>query len=484
MLKADNFSEVKNCFYKLLVDQEMFSDDFYRIYQYHYGRFANPYLYIESALIIGCRSGLEILILSKINPNISLHVIDNNLNNREKIKKIKNIHVYEDIDEFLKENQNTTLDLVRVDQTHFSYNDLLRLMQNVTINSLCGEISITDCNPIQLYRVSKQFSKNFFFRVQYYTYTVNGCKIIENLPEVSVIVAAYGVENYIDACINSLVSQTIKNFEIIIVDDGSVDSTGKKADDWAKRFPEIIRVIHKENGGCASARQRGLEEARGEYVAFVDGDDLVERPMYESLYESAALHNSDIAQCGFYEFYTNEPNIYHSTAWGANGQNETSGLVNNTLEYLTLMPSIWRRIYKRQFLKKFNIGFPTHIKRHDDLPFAFLTMSRAQRVSVIPDCYYAYRLNRPGQDVSATDRRLFIHFEIFSWLYSQIRSWASIAIMKQLKLVEIGTHNWILGRLDKNLRQEYFKSAVEGINLRYDSYAEDDDWEKRLLKNC
>lgn len=484
MLKADNFNEVKNDFYKLLIDQEMFSEDFHRIRQYYYGRFANPYMYIDTALIIGCRSGLEILILRKTNPNISLYVIDDNLDNHEEIKKVKNIHVYVNIDDFLHKQKNITIDLVRIDQTHFNYNELLKLMKNITINSLCGEISTTDCSPMQLYRAGKKFSNNFFFRVQYYPYTINGYKIKESVPEVSVIVAAYGVENYIDECIQSLVTQTIKNFEIIIVDDGSIDSTGKKADDWAKRFPETIRVIHKKNGGCASARQKGLEEARGEYVAFVDGDDLVERPMYESLYESAVLHNSDIAQCGFYEFYTNEPNIYHSTAWGANGQNGTSGLVHNTLEYLTLMPSIWRRIYKRQFLKKFNIGFPVHIKRHDDLPFAFLTMSRAQRVSVLPDCYYAYRLNRPGQDVSATDQRLFIHFEIFTWLYNQIRPWASVAIMKQLRLVEIGTHNWILGRLDKNLRQEYFKSAVEGINLRYDSYAEDDDWKKRLLKNC
>lgn len=484
MLKADTFIEVKNNFSKSLIDPEILAEDFHRIHQYYYGSYVSYYRYIKSALIIGCRSGLEILILSKNNPNISLYVIDNNLDNHKKIKEIKNTYVYNSIDEFLQEQHNITLDLVRIDQTYFNYNKLLKLLQNVTINSLCGEISITDCNPIQLYRTGKQFCNNFFFRVQYYPYIINGYKIKECNPEVSVIVAAYGVENYIDECINSLVSQTIKNFEIIIVDDGSIDNTGKKADDWAKRFPDIIRVIHKENGGCASARQRGLEEAKGEYVAFVDGDDLVERPMYESLYESAALHNSDIAQCGFYEFYTNEPNIYHSTAWGANGQNGTSGLVHNTLEYLTLMPSIWRRIYKRQFLNKFNIHFPVHIKRHDDLPFAFLTMSRAKRVSVIPDCYYAYRLNRPGQDVSATDRRLFIHFEIFTWLYNQIRSWASVAIMKQLRLVEIGTHNWILGRLDQDLRKEYFESAVKGINARYGLYEENDNWKQRLLENC
>ncbi|UOB87297.1 hypothetical protein MST28_27260 (plasmid) [Klebsiella pneumoniae] len=99
---------------------------------------------------------------------------------------------------------------------------------------------------------------------------------------------------------------------------------------------------------------------------------------------------------------------------------------------------------------------------------------------MIPDCYYAYRLNRPGQDVGATDERLFIHFEIFEWLYEQVRPWASMAIMSNMRLVEIGTHSWVLSRLDSHLKNDYLNKSISGISERYKRYELDDGWLDRL----
>lgn len=114
----------------------------------------------------------------------------------------------------------------------------------------------------------------------------------------SVIIPVYNVEAYLDRCIESVVGQTYDNLEIILVDDGSPDRSPAKCDEWAKR-DNRIKVIHKKNGGLGLARNSALEIATGDYVAFVDSDDYIEREMYETLMESAIRHDADMVSCGF-----------------------------------------------------------------------------------------------------------------------------------------------------------------------------------------
>lgn len=103
------------------------------------------------------------------------------------------------------------------------------------------------------------------------------------LKLISIIVPVYRAEKYLDRCVKSILNQTYINFELILVEDGSPDASGALCDRWAER-DNRIRVIHKENGGASSARNRGLDIARGEYIAFVDSDDWIEPQMYEYLY--------------------------------------------------------------------------------------------------------------------------------------------------------------------------------------------------------
>lgn len=117
------------------------------------------------------------------------------------------------------------------------------------------------------------------------------------MPKVSVIVPVYGVEKYLDRCVGSIVGQTLKDIEIILVDDGSKDNCPKMCDDWAKKDGRI-KVIHKKNGGLGFARNSGLELSTGEYVGFVDSDDFVKEDMFERLYTAAKKENADLAMCG------------------------------------------------------------------------------------------------------------------------------------------------------------------------------------------
>ena len=121
-------------------------------------------------------------------------------------------------------------------------------------------------------------------------------------PLISVIVPVYNVEKYLSKCIDSIIAQTYTNLEILLVDDGAKDSSGAICDEYAQRDSRI-RVIHKENGGLSDARNRGIEEARGEYLGFIDSDDYIDPDMYEVLYETLTKHDADMSMCGVYELY-------------------------------------------------------------------------------------------------------------------------------------------------------------------------------------
>ena len=127
------------------------------------------------------------------------------------------------------------------------------------------------------------------------------------MPKVSIIVPVYNVEKYLDRCMSSLLNQTLKDIEIIMVDDESPDNCPQLCDEYARK-DERVKVIHKKNGGLGLARNSGLEIATGEYVAFVDSDDFVDINMYQELYSTADSYDSDIVYCGFYE-YKNESNV-------------------------------------------------------------------------------------------------------------------------------------------------------------------------------
>ena len=116
--------------------------------------------------------------------------------------------------------------------------------------------------------------------------------------KLTIVVPIYNAAKYLDRCLNSLLCQNAKDYELLLVDDGSKDDSGKICDEYAKKY-DHIKVFHKENGGVTSARLRGVEEATGEWIGFVDGDDLLEKDMYERLMVNAEKYNADISHCGY-----------------------------------------------------------------------------------------------------------------------------------------------------------------------------------------
>ena len=311
------------------------------------------------------------------------------------------------------------------------------------------------------YRLSQRSSQNSFLRSDTQRATLPG-KTGTGI-DVSIIVPVYNVEKYLPKCLESITNQTLGSREVILVDDGSLDSSGRIADEWATLYPEI-RVIHQENAGCAAARSRGLAEARGSYVGFVDSDDWIDAPMFEQLYNAAVTNNAEVAQCGFRKVYV-EDNV--SIPWVEEfrdlGTGRGGGIMVDVKDLMTLQPTIWRRIYKMDFLRHHEIDFPRHIPRFDDLPFQFEVFMHTPRMVCIPGIYYNYRLGRVGQDVALNDERLFVHFGIFSVLRKKVAELADVRIDRELAKVEVKTHVWGVTKIKWSLKWDYAICAARDI---------------------
>ncbi|MBM3337261.1 MAG: glycosyltransferase [Betaproteobacteria bacterium] len=351
------------------------------------------------------------------------------------------------------------VDYMRVDGRSYGLPEIAELLDGARCGHLCGTYLANLVDPLTLYRRSRdRLARGFFLRDD-----VSGESIGSDRGpvevEVSVVVPAYKVSAELDRCLASLAAQTLEKLEVVVVDDGSPDDSGAKADAWAARHPGRIKVIHKPNGGCASARMAGISAARGEFIGLVDGDDWVASEMYEQLYRAAILRGAELAQCGYAEVFSDGSRLDYDDSASGGGANGFPDVTWDTISYLGLKPTVWRRIYRTDFVRQNKLEFPHHIRRFDDLPFQFEALSLAKRMAVIPDCYYHYRQGRPGQDIAVRDDRLFVHFDIFDWLRTRPMAWADARIEAQMVRVELNTHLWALGRIETKFKSEYLRRA-------------------------
>lgn len=164
-----------------------------------------------------------------------------------------------------------------------------------------------------------------------------------NIIKLSIVAAVYNLEQYLPRCLDSLVNQTLQEIEILCVDDGSTDSAPTIIEEYGKKYPDKIKVFHKDNGGEFTTRNYGLERASGEYVTFVDTDDYVEPDWAEKLYKAAKENNADIAVCAFerIDLKTNKVIATNMTNFG----NTVRNLDYDDDYILFINPAPWNKIY-------------------------------------------------------------------------------------------------------------------------------------------
>lgn len=193
--------------------------------------------------------------------------------------------------------------------------------------------------------------------------------------KVSVIVPVYNVEKYIDKCLNSLVNQTLKEIEIIVVNDGSPDNSQKIIDRYVKKYPNKVQSYIKENGGLGSARNYGLKHANGEYISFVDSDDWIDRTALEEMYSLVKKENSDVVICDMVDHYILD-------------NNKEKEIHHNCTKFdsvYTVTPSACNKIFRKDVIS--NLKFAQNLW-YEDLNFVTKILLSTKRISTISKGFY------------------------------------------------------------------------------------------------
>ncbi len=289
---------------------------------------------------------------------------------------------------------------------------------------------------------------------------------------ISVIVPVYKVEKYLDQCVQSIVDQTYRNLEIILVDDGSPDNCPQMCDEWAKRDSRI-RVIHQENQGAGAARNRGLEAAAGQWIAFVDSDDYLADGIYEHL-SSLLMQGADIAECNHTEvreapfsFSESEEAIRWFTPEEAMSEHIRDGIFRQL---------IWNKLYTRAVIGKVRFTENTRI---DDEFFTWRVLANAERLVRSERIGYAYR-QQPGsvmhnlsperrfQAVEAKCQRHDYLAEHFPALVPQSLEnlWFTCLYQGQLILRETPEAQKVFNQLQLTLRRYPLNGHIKGRSVK------------------
>lgn len=292
------------------------------------------------------------------------------------------------------------------------------------------------------------------------------------MDKISIIVPVYNVEAYLPQCIDSILEQTYKNLEIILVDDGSTDTSL----DVCKRYARIdnrIKVISKVNGGQSSARNLGLENSTGDFIGFVDSDDWIEPNMYEVLMETIYNYNADIAACAIFNYnYKKDTKV----KTGNSGETVLYDSFNSYCDNLfipckhEIRFEIWNKLYKRDILKgiRFKEG-----QLYEEIFFMRHVLERTNKLAFIDTPLYNYRLCRPGSTVSSFNisrlskaDEIDPYISIFAEHSNQLleKKYVNYAMNAVMELYSLACqHN--ASRQDKNVLKkrftQYYKYAIE-----------------------
>ena len=217
-------------------------------------------------------------------------------------------------------------------------------------------------------------------------------------PAISVIIPAYNEEKYLPVMLDCVLNQTFRDFEIIIVNDGSCDKTQTVINSYTDKYPGIVSGISQSNQGLSASRNNAMKIAKGEYIAFLDADDLIKENYLELLYNAAKKDDADIAKCSYIDF-----------------DNETGRTLSTILvDARTITPApgysyvfqycAWAGIYKRSFIEKYNLLFSVG-EQMEDSPFSLTAHPLANKVAAVNDILYSHRMHSGSIMANVSDAK-------------------------------------------------------------------------------
>lgn len=267
------------------------------------------------------------------------------------------------------------------------------------------------------------------------------------MPDVSIVVTTYNIEDYVVQCLESVAAQTLHDIEVLVVDDGSSDTTPELVARFCELDPRFVPVLLPTNspGGVATAANAGIERATGRWVGFVDGDDFVDPRMFERLVAAAESCDADLAMCEYQEVVDGtgerrDPADAHRWA----GLTEPCyGLdVQTRKQVLRFIAVPWRKLYRRSLLTEQAIRFPVGDGFYEDNPFHWFTVLSARSLAVVPEVLCYHRVGRAGQTMATVDARLF---QIFAH-HDTIHTW--LARRRLLEVYETSLLGWVISQME------------------------------------
>ena len=267
------------------------------------------------------------------------------------------------------------------------------------------------------------------------------------MAEVTIIVTTYNIEEYVEQCLASVAAQTLHDIEVLVVDDGSSDSTPERIRDFCARDSRFVPVLLGENspGGVATPANVGLDRATSPWVGFVDGDDHIEPTMFEKLLTAALTHDTDLAMCDYQEETdaTGErldPADAHRWAQLTEPAYELD--IPTSQAFLRFIAVPWRKLYRRELLEREGIRFPVSDGFFEDNPFHWFAVVSARSIAVVPEVLCYHRVARAGQTMATVDERLFHIFHH----HDTIHSW--LAAHGLLDLYQVSLLGWVVSQME------------------------------------
>ncbi len=286
-------------------------------------------------------------------------------------------------------------------------------------------------------------------------------------PKVSILVPCYNVEKFLPECLDSIINQTLKDIEIICINDGSKDSTLDIIKRYAKKDKRFV-VIDKENEGYGKSMNRGLDAATGEYVGIVESDDWVDSDMFESLVKIAEKKKVDVVKSNFYEYTTT--NGKQNKKYNSLPDKNVNIVINPHEETAVFFayPAIWSAIYKREFLVKNKIRFlESPGASFQDTGFNFKVFACTKRAYLTSKAWLHYRCDNENSSVKSTGKVFCVcdEYEEIERFFKE-RGDLDEFMRKLISRVKFGTYMWNLNRLASDAQKQFLKR----FSLEYKKY--------------
>lgn len=273
------------------------------------------------------------------------------------------------------------------------------------------------------------------------------------MPEISIIVPIYNSEKYLEKCLDSLVNQTFQDIEILAINDGSVDSCKEILCDYQEKYPDKIRVFEQKNIGISRTRNRGIHEARGEYLAFIDSDDSVDYTFCEKMYTKIKQDDLDVVVCDYFEVTSDNMRKIEFQ------QYKNCTVYENPELLYRINTSPWNKLYKKEFLLENAIEFPIGLK-YEDAVFIQQIFAKKARVGSVALPLVFYMIH-PGSESTVVKKNVFDIFEILEKICNEYEK----ANTQDYQKIYLYLEQFVINRITVYNLQQIYQEDGKMVNL-------------------